>query len=113
MGDRQKLPPRRPSITRDVVWQRVNGTYQFSMTIGFDPGTGKVREVFASGGMGSETEATIADACVVLSHMLQSGGDIRALSASMLKVSDPSSGGEMSLHASVLGAIVAELLEAA
>ncbi len=112
MGDRQKLPARRPSITRDVIWQRAQGEHRFTVTIGFDPETADVREVFASGPRGSEMDATISDACIVLSHLLQHGADIEALAASMLKVSAPSSGGDLMLHASVLGAIVETVAEA-
>ncbi|MGY6695375.1 MAG: TSCPD domain-containing protein [Roseinatronobacter sp.] len=104
---RQKLPPRRPSITRDVIWRRVSGEHRFSVTIGLDPATGRVREVFASGARGSDMEATISDFCVTLSQLLQHGADARDLSSSMLKITDPSSGGDLELHASVLGAIAA------
>lgn len=107
MAERKKLPRRRPSVTREVVWQRVQGEHRFSVTIGFDPETGAAREVFASGARGSDMEATIADYCVTLSHAMQCGADVRAISSSMLKVSDPSSGGNLSLHASPLGAIAA------
>jgi|GEM_PF-2519674 len=106
MTKRRKLPPRRPSVTRDVVWQRVMGAHMFSVTIGFDPRSGAVSEVFASGARGSDMESTISDACVMLSHALQCGADAHAISLSMLKISDPSSGGELHHHASVLGAIV-------
>lgn len=106
MAERRKLPHRRPSITRDVIWARTQGEHRFSVTIGFDPETGAVREVFASGARGSDMDATIADACVIISHALQYGARAAAMSSSMLKVSDPSSGGDASLHASVAGAIM-------
>ena len=106
MAERKKMPPRRPSITRDVVWTRAVGAHRFSVTIGFDPRSGDVREVFASGARGSDMDATISDACVIISHALQCGARAAAMSSSMLKVSDPSSGGDVALNASVLGAIM-------
>ena len=113
MDKRRKLPPRRPSVTRDVIWTRAQGgEHRFSVTIGFDPVTGRVAEVFASPARGSDIDATIADFCVVLSHALQHGARAGAIAASMLQVSDPSSGGDGCFHASVLGAVVAAVAEA-
>lgn len=106
MDRRQKLPPRRPSITRDVVWARSQGAHRFSVTIGFDPQSGAVREVFASGARGSDMDATISDACVIISHALQCGARAQNMSSSMLKIPDPSSSGDVALNASVLGAIM-------
>lgn len=113
MGERKKLPPRRPALTSDVVWRRERGAHRFVVTIGFDPETGTAREVFASATRGSDMDLAIADYCVTLSHILQLGGDPRALLSSLLKVSDPSSGGSGEFHASVMGAIVEAVIEVA
>ena len=66
---RAALPHRRPNITRAVHWDG----HEFSVTIGLDPRTGKPAEVFADTAKGGQMQATIADACVMISIALQHG----------------------------------------
>ena len=72
---RQRLPDRRKSETIDVVW--ADKTWHVS--IGFDA-QGCARELFADGSkIGSEMEALLDDACILLSMLLQSGWQAREL----------------------------------
>lgn len=66
---RTRLPNRRPSIAATIDWQGKT----WLLGTGFDRG-GKVREVFLNGPkIGSDAEALLADACVVISLLLQHG----------------------------------------
>lgn len=109
---RTRLPARRPSITREVVWTRDHTRHRFQVTVGFDPDTGRPLEVFATGKAGSDMAAVIADGCVVVSHALQRGALPAELGRSMLKVPPPFAGDNVeAAPASVLGAIVQALVE--
>lgn len=66
---RRTLPTRRPNRTIETEW---NGHF-FSLTVGFDPATGSVLEVFADTAKGGDMAAALADACVILSIALQHG----------------------------------------
>ena len=96
------LPNRRPSATVDVAFGTV--------TVGFDA-LGQPREVFANGPKeGSDMQATIADACVVISIALQHGVPPAALGKSLGSV--PDWNGAIR-PASAIGIIVAAIAEAA
>ena len=107
---RQSLPHRRPSVTRDIIWQRGDGGHVLTVTIGFDPATAAAREVFAGGRAGSDLAAVIAESCVLVSLALQRGARAEDLSHSLLRV--PSLTGGPDTHASPIGAIVAAVQEA-
>lgn len=108
---RQPLPHRRPSITREVVWQDALGAHAFTVTIGFDPETGTPREVFAGGKTGTQIAAMVGDWCITASKALQRGEDPAALAQSLHKVPAPFAPGDA--HASPFGAIAAAIVEAA
>ncbi|PWR24968.1 ribonucleotide reductase [Zavarzinia aquatilis] len=73
--DRQRLPNRRLCLTDVVSWHGAD----WLLSIGFDHG-GRVREVFLSGPKcGSEIEATLADACILVSLLLQHDHEPAAL----------------------------------
>jgi hypothetical protein len=104
---RERLPDRRPSETRAVAWR--GGA--LAVTAGFDPATGAVREVFASGyRFGSDLQATIDDACVIVSIALQHGARPAELRRSLGTVPALGDAGPGEEPASVLGAIVGALL---
>ena len=66
---RQRLPNRRKNETVDVTHDgRV-----YAVTLGFDPATGEVREIFTQGKVGSDMDAILADTSILLSIMLQHG----------------------------------------
>lgn len=92
---RKRLPDRRAAET---VCLDHSGT-RFMVTIGFYP-DGRPGEVFTHGARsGSNLDALLADACVVVSCLFQHGVEPQALAASMgrLGTAEP---------ASVIGAVV-------
>ncbi len=77
---RQRLPNRRPS---HVETMEMAGQV-FTACIGFDPETGAPRELFLNGGKeGSQFDAMLADAAVVISIALQHGVPAVALAKSI------------------------------
>ena len=73
---RARLPSRRPSETETL---QVGGQ-TFEACVGFDPETGRPREVFLNGRKeGSDFDAMLADAAVVISVALQHGVPAREL----------------------------------
>ncbi|UXU75546.1 MULTISPECIES: TSCPD domain-containing protein [unclassified Paracoccus (in: a-proteobacteria)] len=80
-----------------------------AVTVGFDPVSGSVREVRATGfKCGSDMQLTIDDVCVVASLALQHGASPKALTRSLGTV--PVSGGEDEMS-SVVGAVLSVLTE--
>lgn len=106
---RTKLPPRRPSVTRDIIWLTDHAEHRFTVTIGFNPETGQPLEVFAGGKTGSDMAHVIADACVLVSLALQHGALPGVLGASLQKVPRLALGDNVCAPASPVGAIVAAL----
>ena len=80
---RGRLPDRRPSMTFEATWNN----HQLSGTVGFDPVTGRVLEVFGDPQKGS-MQATIADAMVLVSIALQRGATVDELRRSLLIETD-------------------------
>lgn len=110
---RVPLPYRRPSVTAEVVWGAVD-VQVFTVTVGFDPETGKAREVFADGPKeGSVMQAVLADACTVVSVALQHGITPEALAKSLGTAPMWRRGGLASGPASPIGAILERVLAAA
>ena len=92
---RTRLPDRRAAETVRLDY---DGT-QFTVTIGFYP-DGHPGEVFTHGARsGSSMDALLADACVVVSCLIQHGVEPRELAASMGRLGN-------SKPASVIGAVV-------
>ncbi len=104
---RTALPDRRPSLTLEAEFKG----HPIAITIGFDL-TGAPREVFADNHKsGSDMQASLADACVIISIALQHGIPAEALGRSLGRVpvflgEDGATG-----PASPLGVIVAALGE--
>lgn len=72
---RASLPARRKNETQDLTWSGKVWT----VTVGFDE-FGLAREIFADGSkVGSEMEALLDDACILVSMLLQSGWHITDL----------------------------------
>lgn len=82
---RTRLPNRRPSITLPVEWLTGDGVHHFTLTAGFCPTTGALREVFYADGQrhGSQMQHTVQDACVLISLLLQYGVHVTALAGSL------------------------------
>jgi hypothetical protein len=92
---RMRLPDRRAAETFRLEYE---GT-QFMITIGFYP-DGRPGEVFTHGARsGSNMDALLADACVVISCLIQHGAEPSDLAGSMGRLSSAS-------PASVIGAVV-------
>jgi len=92
---RTRLPDRRAAETFRLEY---DGT-RFMVTIGFYP-DGRPGEVFTHGARsGSNMDALLADACVVVSCLIQHGAEPRELAASMGRLGN-------SEPASVIGAVV-------
>ncbi len=67
---RQRLPNRRPNETVDVT----HDGHTYAVTLGFDPATGEVREIFSHGAkVGSAMDGILDDVCILLSIALQHG----------------------------------------
>ena len=92
---RVRLPDRRFAET---VALKHGGT-RFMVTIGFYP-DGRPGEVFTHGARsGSNLDALLADACVIVSCLIQYGAEPRELSASMGRLGNAE-------PASVIGAVL-------
>ena len=74
-------PASQPARRRDHPLE--HGGTRFTVTIGFYP-DGRIGEVFTHGARsGSNLDALLADACVVVSCLIQHGAELRELAASM------------------------------
>lgn len=92
---RQRLPDRRPAETVQIEL----GGMRFAVTIGFYD-DGRPGEVFVHGvRTGSTLDALLADACVVVSVLMQHGVEPRELAASMGRLGNAE-------PASVIGAVI-------
>ncbi|CUA90646.1 TSCPD domain [Chelatococcus sambhunathii] len=97
---RQRLPDRRPSLTTELVHE----CRSYSVTIGFNPATGRIGEVFTHGAkVGSTMDGILDDACIALSLLLQHGVEPAELGSSMGRLGDGKA------PASIIGAL-ADLL---
>ncbi len=105
---RHRLPSRRPSVTRKVEWQTETSAHAFYVTIGRDPHSGAIAEVFYGDGQKSGTQLrdSVSDACVLISMLLQRGARLAEIGHSLATA--PLWGGE-DVPASPVGAIVAEM----
>ena len=81
---RTKLADRRSNMTVRIPYTKANGqTIYILVTFGYDR-TGRPLEVFcADFKAGSETQALIMDACILLSRLLQHGDSPHELAESM------------------------------
>ena len=92
---RVRLPNRRAAETVELE----HGGQRFTVTIGFYP-DGRPGEVFTHGlRTGSNLDALLADACVVVSCLIQHGAAPRELAASMGRLGNAE-------PASVIGAVL-------
>ena len=67
---RHRLPNRRQNETVNVT----HGGRTYAVTLGFDPVTGEVREIFTHGAkVGSAMDGILADTSILLSILLQHG----------------------------------------
>ena len=101
---RARLPDRRPSVNLPVIWRAESGDHAFTLTVGLDPASGALREVFYADGQrsGSAMQHSIQDVCVVISLALQHGITPKAMAGSLGRV--PVMGGCEA--ASPVGAII-------
>ena len=105
-GPRRRLPERRLSETRRLVW----AGQTIHVTVGYGPDSLEPREVFYAGGYrsGSDMEALVSDLCIALSVMLQHEAVTAAgLRKSMGAAFDVRTGEPM--PASILGLLLEEL----
>jgi len=92
---RQRLPNRRHAETVELEH---NGS-RFTVTIGFYP-DGRPGEVFTHGiRSGSNLDALLADACVVVSCLIQHGVEPREIASSMGRLGSAE-------PASIIGAVI-------
>jgi hypothetical protein len=92
---RQRLPNRRPAETVELEH---NGS-RFTVTIGFYP-DGRPGEVFTHGiRSGSNLDALLADACVVISYLIQHGVAPCEIASSMGRLGNAE-------PASIIGAVI-------
>lgn len=94
---RTRVPHRRLTATGEIEW----GKNTWLLSVGFDGGV--VREVFINGiKVGTDADAWAADSCILLSRLLQSGWDARALLASLSPMPEQASSATPSLMAIIL-----------
>lgn len=105
MSARQPLPARRPNFTVETVW---NG-HPITVTVGLRLEDGAPAEVFADTPRGGDLQASIADACVLISLALQHGLAPADLAKSLGRVPVWTEPGAVA-PASPVGAIVGVLL---
>jgi hypothetical protein len=92
---RQRLPDRRAAATVDLE----HGGSRFTLTVGFYP-DGRPGEVFTHGiRTGSGLDALLADACVLLSCLMQYGVEPSQIASSMGRSGS-------SEPASIIGAVI-------
>jgi hypothetical protein len=92
---RERLPNRRAAETIQIE----HGGQRFTVTVGFYP-DGRAGEVFTHGmRIGSSLDALLADACVLLSLMMQHGIEARELASSMGRLGSAE-------PASIIGAVL-------
>ena len=102
---RQSLPHRRPNFTTEAEFKG----HSLSITVGYDL-EGQPREVFANTQhSGSDMQASLADACVLVSVALQYGVPPEALGRSLGRVPTFSGGAIAEGPASPLGVILGAL----
>lgn len=103
---RTPMRNRRQNETRKVVFQG----WPYFICVGYDD-AGRPREVFADGSkQGSDMQAVMRDACIVISIALQHDVEPAELARSLGTVPALTDGNEVEIHASIVGAIV-ECLE--
>lgn len=104
MMSRKKLPNRRPCETFTV--HDPHGS-EFEVSVGYDPATDEVGEVFFSGRgkSGATYDGLLFDAGVLLSIAIQHGTPVASLAASSAKLADGS-------PASIVGLTLAEIAAA-
>lgn len=105
MTARIRLPNRRPNVTRETAWQG----HGITVTLGLDPATGAAMEVFANAETGGTLQASLSDACVLISIALQHGIGPDELGKSLLRVPAFIDGEETTAPASPVGVIVEAL----
>lgn len=103
---RTPLPHRRPSLTVSTEWSGI----PFTVTLGCDPASGRIREVFADTATGGQMQAALADACVLISIALQHDLTAAALAKSLAREPDPMAGADATRPASPIGAILQAIL---
>jgi len=98
---RQNLPNRRANETVNVT----HDGHTFAVTLGFEPVTGEVREIFTHGAkVGSAMDGILDDTCIILSILLQHGVDPSSFVGSMGRLGH---GGE---PASIIGRLAGLLV---
>ena len=101
MTERQRLPNRRANETVAVT----HDGHTYAVTLGFDPATGEVREIFTHGAkVGSAMDGILDDTCILLSILLQHGVEPSSFVGSMGRLGH---GGE---PASIIGRLTALLV---
>ncbi len=77
---RQRLPNRRPNGTVAVT----HGGRTYTATLGFEPASGEVREIFIHDPkVDSDMDGILGDVCILLSILLQHGVDPSSFVGSM------------------------------
>ena len=80
---RRRLPTRRPNVAETI---EVGGQV-ISVCVGFDPGSGRPREIFMDGArVGTDLAAILDDASVILSVAMQHGVGPAALARSVSRL---------------------------
>jgi hypothetical protein len=101
---RSRLPNRRPSLSIAFEFGEPGKETEFLATVGFDPSSGDVRELFWNGKKaGSALDALLGDMATGISVALQHGVPLEALQASMARAGDFDTDPNAAPRASAMG----------
>jgi hypothetical protein len=82
---RTKLSARRPAVTALATWKTEGAEHRFHVSVGFDPRSGAIAEVWYADGQktGTALRASAQDACILVSLLLQHGVSVEAIGKSL------------------------------
>lgn len=102
---RERLPGRRPSLSIDFTC----GDHDFVATVGLDPASGLVREIFLQpdrAKAGTVLDLTMRDLAIAISLALQHGCTVESMRAACLRNED---GSAACIMGAALDAVAAEV----
>lgn len=100
--ERIQLPTRRQGFVVNAEWEG----HPFTISYSLYPDTGLIGEVFADVLHGGQMQATLSDACTLISIALQFGITVPELAKSMAEAPDLLRGKDATVPASPVGAVL-------
>jgi hypothetical protein len=109
VSNRNRLKNRRPNETHtiEVALSDPHVTTEIVVTLGFDMDTNKIQEIFISQGKtGSDMDAILSDAAILVSRCLQAGMSLAELGESIGRLGDDFEGGTAMRPSTFIGAAI-------